>query len=449
MIHMQLSAAAELLGARYRPPDVALRGAGIDSRTVAQGSLFVALRGNRFDGHDFVDDARAHGVAAAMVSDSRRYRLPTLAVRDTHQALIELARGWRSRFELPVVAITGSNGKTTVKEMLASIYHELGPVLATRGNLNTEIGVPLTLLELDHDACAAVIELGANQPGEIARLTQLARPSVGLITQCAPAHLTGFGSVEGVARAKGELFEHLAPDGVAVVNADDRFATFWQGLAGARRLVRFGLESDADVTARWRATPQGSSLVLDTPHGESEFDVALRGTHNVMNALAAAAAAIAAGLPLVAIRNGLQRITPVAGRLQPKAAHEGALIIDDTYNANPVSLRAGLEVLADCHGRRWLVLGDMAELGPDESRYHRDAGTLARECGVERLYTTGILSEAASESFGDGATHCASQSDLIEMLCNELHRDTTVLIKGSRSMCMERVVQALTTEGRR
>ena len=444
MIRMRLDEAAAALGLAVAGEDVVFHGVSTDSRTTAPDALFVAVRGPRFDGHDFVAAARARGAAAAVVEREPDTPIPFIRARDSVRALGELAAVWRRRFrDLVLVGITGSNGKTTVKEMAAAIFRTLGPVSATRGNLNNEIGVPLTLCDLEAGHRTAVVELGANHRGEIAALTDLARPSVGVITQCAPAHLEGFGSVEGVARAKGELFERLPDDAVAVVNADDPYAPLWRELARPRRCISFGAGPDADV--RVCATSGGgrSNLSLDTPAGTVAIDLALPGAHNAFNAGAAAAAAIAAGVGLDAVREGLAAVRPAKGRLQSKRGPRGAEIIDDTYNANPVSLRAGLRVLGAKPAPRWLVLGDMAELGPEGASLHAQAGRHARCHGVERLLAVGELSVEAARAFGDGATHFPDCAALVDRLRDELPRDATVLVKGSRSMAMERVVDAI------
>ena len=444
MIRMRLGEAAAALGLPAAGEDVVFHGVSTDSRTTAPDALFVAVRGPRFDGHDFVAAAMARGAAAAVVEREPDVPIPFIRARDSVRALGELAAVWRRRLrDLVLVGITGSNGKTTVKEMAAAILRTLGPVSATRGNLNNEIGVPLTLCDLDAGHRTAVVELGANHRGEIAALTDLARPSVGVITQCAPAHLEGFGSVDGVARAKGELFERLPDDAVAVVNADDPYAPLWRELAHPRRCISFGAGPDADV--RVRAAPGGgrSNVSLDTPAGTVAIDLALPGAHNAFNAGAAAAAAIAAGAGLDAVREGLATVRPAKGRLESKRGPRGAEIIDDTYNANPVSLRAGLRVLAAKPAPRWLVLGDMAELGPDGASLHAQAGRHARCQGVERLLVVGELSVEAARAFGDGATHFPDCAALVDRLRDELPRDATVLVKGSRSMAMERVVDAI------
>ena len=444
MIGMRVGEAAVALGARASGDDVVFRGVGTDSRTIPRGALFVAVRGPRFDGHDFVGDARSRGAAAALVERVPGVSIPFVLVRDSVPALAELASAWRNRFrDLVLIGITGSNGKTTVKEMTAAIFRTLGPVSATRGNLNNELGVPLTLCELDSEHRAAVVELGANHRGEIAALTSLARPSIGVITQCAPAHLEGFGSIEGVARAKGELFERLPDDATAVINADDSYAGLWRELARPRSCVSFGTGVDADVQVGSASGSGGERVTLNTPVGRVEIDLALPGVHNAFNAGAAAAAALAAGASLDAIRGGLAAVRPAKGRLESKRGPRGAEIIDDTYNANPVSLQAGLRVLEAKPAPRWLVLGDMAELGPEGAHLHAEAGCHARCHGVERLLVVGELSAEAARAFGDGATHFADCSELVDRLRDELPDGATVLVKGSRSMAMERVVEAI------
>ena len=444
MIRMRLGEAAAALGLRATEGDVEFCGVSTDSRTTPRGALFVAVRGPRFDGHDFVGAAGTRGAAAALVEREPDASIPFILVPDSVRALGELAAAWRGRFrDLVLIGITGSNGKTTVKEMAAAIFRTQGPVSATRGNLNNEIGVPLTLCDLREAHRTAVVELGANHRGEIAALTTLARPTVGVITQCAPAHLEGFGSVEGVAHAKGELFERLPDDAVAVVNADDRYADLWRDLAHPRRCISFGAGPDADVRVRAPSGARRIPVSLDTPSGTVELDLALPGAHNAFNAGAAAAAAIAAGAGLDAIRAGLAAVRPPRGRLESKRGPRGAEIIDDTYNANPVSLQAGLRVLGEKPAPRWLVLGDMAELGPEGASLHAEAGHDARRHGVERLLLVGELSAAAARTFGDGATHFPDCAALVDRLRDELPDGATVLVKGSRSMAMERVVEAM------
>ena len=460
MIRMRLGEAAAALGARAAGGDAVFHGVGTDSRTMPRGALFVAVRGPSFDGHDFVADAVRRGATAALVERAPDVPVPFILVRDSVRSFGRLAAAWRDRFPgLLPVAVTGSNGKTTVKEMIAAIFRTMGPVSATRGNLNNEIGVPLTLCDLDAAHRTAVVELGANHRGEIAALTTLVRPAVGVVTQCAPAHLEGFGSIEGVARAKGELFEHLPEDATAVVNAGDRYAALWRGLAGRRRCISFGgAGADADVRVRAASgaggnpaggnPPGGNPIVLDTPAGTLEVDLPLPGAHNALNAAAAAAAAVDADADPAAIREGLAAVRPVKGRLESKRGPRNTEIIDDTYNANPVSLRAGLGVLGAKPAPRWLVLGDMGELGAGGAALHAGAGRDAKRHGVERLLVTGELSREAARAFGEGAACFEDCAALADRLRDELPAGATVLVKGSRSMGMERVVEALVGEGR-
>ena len=450
MIRMSLGEAASALGVRAIGENVQFHGVSTDSRTTPRGALFVAVRGPQFDGHDFVGIATGRGAVAAVVEREPDTPIPFILVPDSVRAFGGLAAFWRARFrELRLVAITGSNGKTTVKEMVAAIFGTMGPVSATRGNLNNQIGVPHTLCNLDTEHRTAVVEIGANHHREIAELTTLVRPSVGVITQCAPAHLEGFGSVEGVARAKGELFETMPDDATAVINADDPYASLWRKMAGHRRCISFGSSAEADVRVGARHGGADQGVVLDTPAGGVKVDVPLPGVHNALNAGAAAAAAIAVGVGVDAIREGLEAVRPAKGRLQSRSGPRSVEVIDDTYNANPASLRAGLAVLGAKPAPRWLVLGDMAELGPDAAALHADAGHAARRYGVERLLVTGSLSVEAAQAFGDGATHFDDCGALINQLRDELPGRATVLVKGSRSMAMERVVDALVGGERR
>jgi UDP-N-acetylmuramoyl-tripeptide--D-alanyl-D-alanine ligase len=443
---MQVAEAAAALQAQCSDGERTFTGCSTDSRSCQREQLFVALKGPTHDGHEHVSEAGRRGAAAALVSRSVDAPMPMIRVTDTLQALGRLAALWRDRFDIPIIGVTGSNGKTTVKEMLAAILRSTTPLLATRGNLNNEIGLPLTLMELNADHRLAVIEMGANHPGEIARLARLARPHVGVITQCAPAHLEGFGSIEGVAHAKGELLSNLDADGIAVINADDAFAPLWRRLAGSRRCLSFAIDSAADVRARWHQESTGSRIEMATPAGPLALRLALPGRHNVANAAAAAAAAVAIGAAPDAIVSGLEQMRPVPGRLQPKIIDGDICIIDDTYNANPASLKAGLEVLAAFPGRHWLVLGDMAELGDEAPSYHRKAAQLVRDYHIDRLLTVGELSRLTTASYGEGAHHHASLDALVASLGESLQPHTTVLVKGSRSMGMERVVAALTSE---
>ena len=425
--------------------DVEFSGLSTDTRTLAEGELFIALRGDNFDGHEFIEPARDRGAAAAVCERIVVPGLPSLVVADTRRALGLVSRHWRRSLQPPLVAVTGSNGKTTVKEMLASILRIGGRTLATRGNLNNDIGVPLTLARLSAADRYAVIEMGANHAGEIAWLTEIAEPDVAVVTNAGPAHLEGFGSVEGVARAKGEVFLGLGPDAVAVINGDDAYAPLWRDFAGIRRVLEFGMRPGAAVCCRDAGTDGG--MTLSTPLGDCRVRLPVPGRHNRMNALAAAAAAVALHVGLDDIVAGLERFRPVQGRLHVARTEVGAMLVDDTYNANPASLAAGLAVLQDYPGEHWLVLGDMAELGPDASALHADAGRAARASGVRRLYTLGTHSEEAARAFGTGGRHFRDREELVEALRRDLQAGVTLLVKGSRSMAMDRVCAALGATG--
>jgi len=443
MMTMPLSQAAEVLNATQHGADVTFRGVSTDTRTLSQGNLFVALRGPSFDGHDYLDQARLRGAAAAAVSEPRDVALPLLEVDDTRIALGALAAHWRARFAIPVVGLTGSNGKTTVKEMIAAIVARCGEALVTRGNLNNDIGVPLTLFGLDAGHRHAVIEMGANHAGEIAYLTRLVRPTVGLVNNAGPAHLEGFGSLDGVARAKGELFECLAPEAVCVINADDTYAGLWRELSGSRPVLDFGLQQRAAVQARWRGDLQGSEVELHTPAGAASVRLALPGQHNVMNALAATAVALALDISLQDIVAGLGAVRPVHGRWESLSGLNGLQLIDDTYNANPGSLQAALQLLAAADAEPWLVLGSMGELGPEGRNLHRQMGEQARRNGVQRLFALGELAQQAAEAFGAGAEVFSDVDALNRRLVQLARPGVLVLVKGSRAMRMERVVTAL------
>ena len=443
MMAMQLSDAAQVLKATYHGDDVMFRGISTDTRTLVEGNLFVALEGPNFDGHDYLEQAQRKGAVAAAVRHADSDALPQLKVEDTRLALGALAAHWRARFDLPLVAVTGSNGKTSVKEMLAAILRRCGDTLVTQGNFNNDIGVPHTLFGLSDKHQFAVVELGANHPGEIAYLTSLVRPTVAVINNAAPAHLEGFGSIDGVARAKGELFDSAADDTVCVINADDDYADLWRSLAGARTVLSFGLDAEADVTAEWRGDVSGSDLRLITADAEAETRIALPGRHNVMNALAATAAALAMGVELADIAAGISTVQPVRGRWQTQPGLSGCRVIDDTYNANPASLEAGIELLSSSEGETWLVLGDMGELGGDSEALHRNVGKVARAAGVTRLFTLGDLAAQAAQTFGSGGESFSDIDAMKAALRAQVHEGISVLVKGSRAMRMERVVEAL------
>jgi len=444
---MGIVEAAAALGARASGHDVRFTGVSSDSRSVRPGELFIALRGERFDGHDFLVAARAAGAACAMVDERHAgaLALPALVVADTRRALGDLARHWRARFSPALAAVTGSNGKTTVKEMLAAILRRHAgdaQVLATAGNLNNDIGVPLTLLGLreEHRYCA--IELGMNHRGEIAYLAGIARPSIGLVNNAQREHLEFMRSVDEVAAENSSVYAALPADGIAVVNADDPHADTFRRAAEARRVVDFGLQAKAAVTAGYALKGLASEIRLRTPLGEARATLAIAGLHNVRNALAAAACAHAAGVPPAAIGEGLAAFRPYTGRMQVKAAAGGATLIDDSYNANPDSVRAAIDVLACCAAPTVLVLGDMGEVGEHGSGFHREVGAYARQQGVTSLLAIGEAARGAVEAFGEGARHF----DSIEAIAAAARGAATVLVKGSRFMRMERVVAALAVE---
>jgi UDP-N-acetylmuramoyl-tripeptide--D-alanyl-D-alanine ligase len=453
MIRGSLTGIARTLSATLVGPDAAFAGVSTDSRTVGPGELFVALRGPNFDGHAFVADALRRGAAAALVERPIEDASPRVQVADSLVAMGALAAEWRSRFNVPVMAVTGSYGKTTVKEMMSSIAATRGEVLATRGNLNNEIGLPLTLFRMDGIHRAAVLELGANHVGEIARLAAISRPTVGLVTAAGPVHLEGFGSLEGVARGKGEMFAGLAEDGVAVINVDDPFAPMWRDIAGNRRCIGFGLSRTAEFRAeqiRQSLDVHGPVLEfqLVTPGGTADARLALPGKHNAVNALAAAATTWAAGWTLDEIVAGLARVSGVKGRMSLRKASNGALLIDDTYNANPTALQAAIDYATALPGETWLVLGDMKDLGEESEALHDAAGRYARERGVARLYALGPESAAAASAFGD-ARHFPNVEALAAALKEDLPGGVNLLVKGSRSMRLETVIERLTAgEGR-
>ena len=446
---MRLSEVAPVLGGRLVGEDADFTSVGTDTRQNLRGALYVALRGARFDGHDFVSQAQAAGAVAALVSRPQAVDLPQLQVDDTRLALGRLARHWRrQRFQGRLIGVTGSNGKTTVKEMIAAALGGPPAVLKTGGNLNNDIGVPLTLLRLTPAQRWAVVEMGANHPGEIAYVAGLAEPEIGVVTQAAPAHLAGFGSLEGVARAKGELVAALPPEGTAVLNADDPFFDHWRCQSRARRILSFGF-GDADVRAVEVAPLAFSDgrfhnrFEVEALGQRFSLDLALAGRHNVANALAAVAAALAAGGDLQTIRAGLEGLRPVPGRLRPLPAQGGAWLLDDCYNANPASFAAGLDTLSALGGEPWVILGAFGELGPESARWHRQAGALARRHRVAYLLAVGEDAKAAVASFGGGGQWFSSREALIRAARKHLHGGARILVKGSRSQGLEHVVRAL------
>lgn len=443
---LTLSELTNVLDARLISSDASFDGVSIDSRAITAGQLFIALTGPRFDGHDYLNDVAGKGAVAALVErEVPDSTLPQLLVKDTRQALGQLGALNRAAFTQPVAAITGSSGKTTVKEMLASILRTRGPVLATRGNLNNDLGAPLTLLELAPEHTAAVIELGASRLGEIAYTVGLTKPHVAILNNAGTAHVGEFGGPEKIVEAKGEIIDGLAADGVAVLNFDDKAFGIWKLRAGARKVLTFSLNNPqadfhaSDLSTDARGCP---AFNLHTPEGVEHVQLNLLGTHNVANAMAAAAAAHALGVSLFGIATGLGAVQPVKGRTVAQLAKNGMRVIDDTYNANPTSMCAAVDILAGFSGRTVLVLGDIGELGDWAEQGHRDVGEYARG-KVSALYAVGPNMVHAVNAFGKEAHHFGTQAELIQALDAEQDTNTTILIKGSRSAAMENIVAAL------
>lgn len=440
-----LSWIAQATGGRLQGEDRAIDAIATDTRALPGGdALFVALKGENFDGHAHVQAAADGGCVAALVSRPLEIALPQVVVADTERALASLAAAVQRERATKVLAVTGSNGKTTVKTLLHAILRQLGSAYANPGNRNNEIGLPLAVLDAPDDARFAVYEMGAGKPGDIAYLTAIARPDVALVNNIASAHLERMGSLLGIAQTKGAIYQALPADGVAVVNADDAFALYFSERLRGVRVIRFGIASTADVTARGiDAGMQGSRFTLVAPQGEIDIALPLPGRHNVRNALAASAMAMAVGASLVQVRAGLEAVAGVAGRLATHRLRSGAMLVDDSYNANPGSLAAAIDTLAEGSGEAWLVLGDMRELGADEAALHADAGARAKAAGIARLYTLGGLSAHAAQAFGDGGRRFDTHAALAQALWGELAAGITVLVKGSRGSAMDKIVAAL------
>ena len=419
-----------------------------DSRSLQPGDLFVALKGERFDAHDFLPQAGAQGAVAAIAERGLDAAgLPGLEVADSRLALGQLAAGWRSQFNLPLIAVTGSNGKTTVTQMIAAILRawKQDAAFATEGNLNNDIGVPLTVLRLRAAHEIGVVELGMNHPGEIAYLADMARPTVALVNNAQREHLEFMQTVQAVAEENGSVLSALAADGIAVFPADDDYTAVWRALAGSCRMLTFALSGAADVTAQAQWNGQGWQVSAQTPAGPLDFALNIAGRHNVKNSLAAVACALAAGVPLAAIAAGLAGFAPVKGRSRAVSLVLGGravTLIDDTYNANPDSMRAAIDVLAELPGPRLLVMGDMGEVGDQGPQFHAEAGSHAAAAGIERLFALGAQSQQAAAAFG-AARHFSDMDALLAGVAAELPHVASVLVKGSRFMKMERVVQAV------
>lgn len=486
-MELSLSQIAAVLGVDLIGEDRMFSQVSINTRTMADGDLFVALKGDNFDAHDYVQEAEQKGACGLVVERSCDSLLPQILVSDTRVALGDIAALWSSAFTLPIVAVTGSCGKTTVKEMTAAILGHgfkrkddegYEHILATRGNLNNDIGVPLTLLRLKKTHEAAVIELGANHIGEIRQLVTMVQPNVAIITNVGHAHIEGFGSIEGVAEAKSEIYTGLQCGGTAVINADDAFADYWRAQCHElnkncssednetieRRKninqLTFGLDHPADISADYVQVSDGIEMTLSTPIGKEFVKLRQFGRHNVYNALAATAAAISSGCSLDDVKKGLESFSNVAGRLEQKQGLQGAVIFDDTYNANPGSVRAGIDAIQQISGEKILILGDMGELGSESEQLHYQLGVDAANMGIKKLFTVGELSEQTHNGFQaqvnalaqehaeaegqiNNAMHFGDKELLIESVKKHLHNNSVVLIKGSRSMKMESVVSAL------
>ena len=448
-----LSLIAHWAGGEIHGDDASIDAVSNDTRTLAVGSLYVALRGERFDGHDFAANAVAQGASALLVDRLLPLEVPQIVVANTELALAKIAAAMQAQRATRVFAITGSNGKTSVKNLLLAVMQHAAAVLgqhvyATPGNRNNEIGLPLAVIDAPEDADFAIYEMGTGKPGDIAYLTAIAAPDVSIVNNVAPAHLERMGSLLEIANTKAAVYDDLRDGGVAVVNADDAFSPYFAARAGDHQVIRFGLDVSADVTATGIVLDEaGSRFQLRAPQGDAEVALQLPGRHNVLNALAAASMALAAGIALPLVVEGLAQARPVAGRQVAHVLDNGAVLIDDSYNANPGSLAAAITALAAGKGEGWLVLGDMRELGPDAQSLHAQAGKRAREAGLKRLYSLGPLSAAASAAFGEGGRHFDSHAALAAALETELHAGVRCLVKGSRGSAMDKIVTALLKRG--
>ena len=454
MTMLTLAEAATAMHGELQGEDVSFAAVSTDTRTLRHGELFIALRGERFDAREFVADAARLGAAGAVVEETSPAEIPQIHVPDSRVALADLARAWRRRFDIPLIGITGSNGKTTVKELTAAILRArfaadgAKAVMATQGNLNNEIGVPLTLLRLRASHKAAVVEMGANQPNDIELLAAIAEMNIAIITCAARAHLEGFGTLQEVARTKGQLVENLPDDAVAVLNRDDQYFEYWWKNAAPARRLSFGMHAEADYRAAdvkpfTRGAAAGFEFTLLSPEGSTNIVLPLAGEHNIMNALAAAAATLAAGATLDDVRTGLANSSNVAGRLRSFTHPSGAVIYDDSYNANPDSVGAAIQLLAGLPDDACLVLGDMGELGDDALEQHKAIGAQARAAGVQSLMCTGELSRATAAGFGTGARWFASTEELGDVLVGELREGMNVLVKASRFMGLDELVKRI------
>ena len=445
MSWLSLSDIAEMTSGVLHGKNAELNAVSIDSRKVSLDDLFITIKGERFDAHDFVAELEGK-TGGAIVSRLIDCALPQVVVKDTLQALAQLAAKWRQTYSNPVIGLTGSNGKTTVKEMVAAILSEKGKVLSTNGNFNNDIGMPLTLLRIRETDDYAVIEMGANHFDEIDFLTHIAKPDIAVINNAGPAHLEGFGDIAGVAKAKGEIFDGLTDSGVAIINADDDYADYWRSLNQQRDIITFGLDKKADVTGEYS---KHEKLKIKTKSAEVIVDLKLPGKHNAMNALAATAIVSALKVDLDFVKKGLEALEPVKGRLAAVEGMQGISLIDDTYNANPASANAAIDVLAAMSGTRMMILGDMGELGSDADNLHAAVGEKAKQSGIEYLLCLGVGSAQACEVFGQSKYAYQQHDDLVRSakeIINKSDKNMTVLVKGSRTMKMENIIKALSFE---
>ncbi|MBL4637814.1 MAG: UDP-N-acetylmuramoyl-tripeptide--D-alanyl-D-alanine ligase [Proteobacteria bacterium] len=447
-MQLLLSEISKVIACPLPKLDAVVTGMVIDSRKVETGNLFIALAGEHVDGHDYLAEARSAGASAALVSQLQDDDLPQLLVKDVVSAFGQIAAHWRQQCAVKVVAITGSNGKTTVKEMLASILGQNGKVLATQGNLNNELGVPLTLARLDKNDDYAVIEMGASQMGDIASLVAIAQPDIALINNVAPAHLEGFGDVDGVAKAKGEIFADLGPDGIGIINTDMPYVDNWKQVLADKKVISFALENDADITAQDIQLDTASShFMVELGKQFHYINLPLTGLHNVANALAAISVSDALNIPASAMEKGLAAMKGVPHRLQLRAGLNQSQLVDDTYNANPASYKQALASLQTFSGEHWLVLGDFGELGSESKQLHQQMGEDAKQAGIQRLFAIGENSQFAAQSFGEGAVHFEDMKQLQQQLQQELTREITCLIKGSRFMQLDKLADVLADGG--
>lgn len=442
---MQLNEIEKIVQGKLCGPNIGFSGINTDTRKLNPGELFIALSGDNFDGHHFIAEAEQKGAAAALVMHPIETQMPIIIVKDTIKALADLAAHHRQQFQCPIIAVTGSCGKTTTKMFLANVFSQKGKVLANPASFNNSIGVPLTLLQLTASHDFAVTELGANHLGEIDSLSRLVQPQVSIITNAGPAHLKGFGDLDGVAKTKGEIFHGLTAEGVAIINADDAKAGYWLNKAAAYRIVTFGLSEAAEISAKEikfnvRAQP---SFVLVTPQGEITVNLPLMGRHNIYNALAAAAAAYALNIDLDSISKGLEQGEAVVKRLVEYQGQAGSIIIDDSYNANPASMLAAIELLAQRSNHSILVMGDMLELGDQTPDFHHQVGVQAKQLGIKQLFCLGEYSQSTAKAFGSLGSYYSDHNALIDALKSQLNTGVTVLVKGSRGMVMEKVVEAI------